>query len=225
MASLNNITLTPDSGTGTKSLTVSASAYTGRVNRSTKFTASNSSLGVTSTNSLVVTQTGHEIFLVDSSIIASDATSATVHGVSNLQSIRITGDLDNGLWNYLSYAAINGVTVSKAALSQSQGYSIPNDPGKAAQYNLSFVFTEIPESVSDVTYNGYINGSSSLKVTVTKRGTGVVTNDIWFSNGESSSSTTSPVNITLGADGDNDDDIRINTNPDTLSWTITASNN
>lgn len=220
MASLNGITLTPDTGTGTKSLSISAGAYQGRENRSTKFTAANSSLGITSSNSLVVTQQGVERFNVQSRNIGSDVTSVTLTGTSNLQQIRATGD---GLWNYLSTATINGTQVTKSQLTS--GYTVePNDPGKSDVYNVSFTFTGIPESVSSVTYNGYINGSQTTKLTVTKTGTG--TRDIWFSSTQSGSKTTDNVTVTLNADGQVTQGIAyVRTDPSDLSWTITASNN
>lgn len=216
MANLNGITLIPDTETGTKTLTISAQEYLGRVNRSAKFTAANSSLGITSSNSLVVTQQGVERFNVQSQNIGSDVMSVTLTGTSNLQQITATGD---GLWTYLSTATINGTQVTKSQLTS--GYTVPNDPGKSDVYNVSFTFTGIPESVDSVTYNGYINGSQTTKLTVTKTGTGV--RDIWFSSTQSGAKTTDNITVTLNADGQvTQGSAYTRTDPSDLSWTITA---
>lgn len=164
MPTYNNITVTPGSGTGTKSLTISATTNTGRNNRSAVVSASGTGKysSVSSSNSLTITQQGKAGFLSVSTNSSTTGFPAeggniTFAGKSNLATITLgSGNLDN----LLSSATINGVSVTKAKLQS--GYTLPNDPGATAEYVVSFTFT-IPanESISStVTYAGTVGGQA-----------------------------------------------------------------
>lgn len=174
MPTYNNISVTPNSGTGNKSLTVSASPNTGRNDRSAGFSlrGTGNYSGTSSSNSLIVTQSGAgSQFLVttNASTNAFPAAGGTITytGTSNLATLTLgTGTLDA----LLTSAMINETQVTKTQLQS--GYSIPNDPGKTLAYPVTIEFT-IPansSTSSTVTYTGSIGGQA---LTVVQSAAGV----------------------------------------------------
>lgn len=160
------ITISPLTGSGEVELSISGSTYTGRESRGTSFTLSGSVGGdpVTPGNALVVTQTGKGAPNGFFSVSTSSSTSAfpaaggtiTYSGTSNKASISIgTGTLDN----VLTSATINSVSVTKSQLQS--GYTVANDPGASAEYNVSFTYT-IPANAdtSTKTFGGTVGGQS-----------------------------------------------------------------
>lgn len=164
MPTSNNISVSPNSGTGNKSLTVSVSENTGRNSRSASFSLKGTGgySSVTSSNTLVVTQSGVNGFInltTSSSTTAFPAAGGTItfSGTSNLASLTLgNGTLDA----LLTSATVNGATVTKAQLQA--GYSIPNDPGATAAYNVTLEFTiPINQSTSEpASYTGSIGGQA-----------------------------------------------------------------
>lgn len=163
MPTTNNITVSPNSGTGARTLTVSALENTGRNSRSANFSLAGTGdySSVLSSNSLVVTQSGVSGFITitttsDTTAFHAAGGTLTYTGYSNLASISIgTGTLDN----CLTSATINGVSgITKSQLQS--GYTVPNDPGASEKYAVTFVYT-IPANQSTsgtVTYSGTIGG-------------------------------------------------------------------
>lgn len=207
MPTSNNISVSPNSGTGNKSLTVSASENTGRDSRSASFSLKGTGdySSVTSSNTLVVTQSGVNGFInltTSSSTTAFPAAGGTLTytGYSNLASISIgSGTLDT----LLTSATINGASVTKAQLQS--GYTVPNDPGANARYAVQFVFT-IPanSSTSDtVSYTGTIGGQS---YTVTQ-------------SAASTSLSFSRRTASVNASGTSGDSVTVNA-PNGVSWEI-----
>ena len=207
MPTSNNISVSPNSGTGNKSLTVSASENTGRNSRSASFSLKGTGdySSVTSSNTLVVTQSGVNGFInltTSSSTTAFPAAGGTItfSGTSNLASLTLgNGTLDA----LLTSATVNGATVTKAQLQA--GYSIPNDPGATAAYNVTLEFTiPINQSTSEpASYTGSIGGQA-LSVVQSAASTSL-----------SFSRSTASVNA-LGTSGDS---VTVNA-PNGVSWEI-----
>lgn len=203
----NIITVSPTSGTGNKSLTVSASENTGRNSRSASFSLKGTGdySSVTSSNTLVVTQSGVNGFInltTSSSTTAFPAAGGTItfSGTSNLASLTLgNGTLDA----LLTSATVNGATVTKAQLQA--GYSIPNDPGATAAYNVTLEFTiPINQSTSEpASYTGSIGGQALSVV-------------------QSAASTTlsfSRSTASVNASGTSGDPVTVNA-PNGVSWEI-----
>lgn len=224
MASLNGITCTPDTGNGDVTLTVTAAPYSGRADNAVKFTAANPTSGLESDNSLVVVQKGKTIFSFTGPLIDSSVTEASISAETNLQSLKATSvGGTKPLWDYLDYAIVNEVRVEKAALIN--GYTVPDDPGEKAAYNVSFCLSGIPDTVDDTEYIGEINGAYS--VNLIKRGTGVIPHNIWFSNGRGASQG-STLEVKLNSDGEiigAVDNPYINTDQEEDTWGITPTQN
>lgn len=207
MPTSNNISVSPNSGTGNKSLTVSASENTGRNSRSASFSLKGTGgySSVTSSNTLVVTQSGVNGFInltTSSSTTAFPAAGGTItfSGTSNLASLTLgNGTLDA----LLTSATVNGATVTKAQLQA--GYSIPNDPGATAAYNVTLEFTiPINQSTSEpASYTGSIGGQALSVV-------------------QSAASTTlsfSRSTASVNASGTSGDSVTVNA-PNGVSWEI-----
>lgn len=205
----NIITVSPTAGTGNKSLTVSASENTGRNSRSASFSLKGTGdySSVTSSNTLVVTQsgTGEPGFInltTSSSTTAFPAAGGTItfSGTSNLASLTLgNGTLDA----LLTSATVNGATVTKAQLQA--GYSIPNDPGATAAYNVTLEFTiPVNQSTSEsASYTGSIGGQALSVV-------------------QSAASTTlsfSRSTASVNASGTSGDSVTVNA-PNGVSWEI-----
>lgn len=203
----NIITVSPTSGTGNKSLTVSASENTGRNSRSASFSLKGTGgySSVTSSNTLVVTQSGVNGFInltTSSSTTAFPAAGGTItfSGTSNLASLTLgNGTLDA----LLTSATVNGATVTKAQLQA--GYSIPNDPGATAAYNVTLEFTiPINQSTSEpASYTGTIGGQALSVI-------------------QSAASTTlsfSRSTASVNASGTSGDSVTVNA-PNGVSWEI-----
>lgn len=174
MPTYNNISVTPNSGTGNKSLTISASPNTGRNDRSAGFSlrGTGNYSGTSSSNSLIVTQSGagsQFLITTNASTNAFPAAGGTITytGTSNLATLTLGSSTLDAL---LTSAMINEVQVTKTQLQS--GYSIPNDPGKTLAYPITIEFT-IPENTSTssaVTYTGSIGGQA---LTVVQSAAGV----------------------------------------------------
>ena len=203
----SNITVSPTAGTGNKSLTVSVSENTGRNSRSASFSLKGTGdySSVTSSNTLVVTQSGVNGFInltTSSSTTAFPAAGGTItfSGTSNLASLTLgNGTLDA----LLTSATVNGATVTKAQLQA--GYSIPNDPGATAAYNVTLEFTiPINQSTSEpASYTGSIGGQALSVV-------------------QSAASTTlsfSRSTASVNASGTSGDSVTVNA-PNGVSWEI-----
>lgn len=224
-----NITVTPTTGTGTNQLTVAGtSGFTGREPFSKTFRASGTGTysGVTSSNMLTVTQRGNVIMMLNnpSGSISVSGGSITITGESNLAKLQLS--LSSGLT--LGSATVNGVVLSSSQLSElsgGNGYTVAGDPGKDEKYSISVVVSAPANSGSQRTFSFTLGDPSESSnrdtVIITQSGT-VTTNQIWFSNGSSSTPSSTDVSITLDADGNivGGADPRINTSPSGVSWTI-----
>lgn len=226
----NGITLEPETGIGVQDLTVSAGTYTGREDRSAIFSASGtgSYSDVKGRNSLAVIQKGLEFIDFSPVEVGADESSATINGSANVAILKISGSTGS-IWDYLSSAEVNDVTVTKTQLSE--GYTVPNDPGKSEAYTVTFYFENLPANTgaSTVLYSGAVtggNGTPSKNVVINKLPSGAQDVSIWFSNGQSSDPTTATITINLDADGNisGGSTPYINTIPTDVSWTINTEN-
>lgn len=222
----NGITLEPETGIGVQDLTVSAGTYTGREDRSAIFSAfgTGSYSDVRGRNSLAVIQRGHEFIDFSPVQVGANESSATINGSANVAVLRISGDTGS-VWDYLSSAEVNGVSVTKEQLSS--GYEVPGDPGKALAYTVTLVFANLPENTgtSIVTYSGAItggDGTPSSEVKINKLPSEVQEVSVWFSNGASSVPTTELIEVTLDANGNITGGATpyINTDPTGVDWII-----
>lgn len=161
MPTSNNITVLPNTGDRTTTLSISGSVNTGRGSRTARFALNGTGdySHIHAASDLVVTQSGKSAFISltpdgDVTAFSSEGGQLTYTGASNMQSISIgTGTLDN----CLTSATINGVSVTKSQLQS--GYTVVGDPGLTAEYSVSFVFT-IPANSSGATYTGTIGGNA-----------------------------------------------------------------
>lgn len=244
MATKNNITVVTrggsEEGIGTQQLTVSGlQNYTGRDPFSATFKANgtNTYSSVTSSNMLTVTQSGSFIIKLtnpESNVPASGG-NISITGEANLKKLKLT----IGSNMTLVSATINDASLTseqRAQLASSSGYIVTGDPGASAKYNISItVSVQANSSTSsrelELSMKDPEDGTKTDTATITQNGSSSPqpTNQVWFSNGSSSSPSTSPsiVTINLNADGslaNPNDDPRVNTSPSGVSWTISASN-
>ena len=239
MATKNNITVTcggSNEGIGTQQLTVSGlQSYTGRNPFSATFKANgtNTYSSVTSSNMLTVTQSGSYIIRLtnpESNVPASGG-NITITGEANLKKLKLTV----GSNMTLTSATINDVSLTSEQLTQltsSTGYIVTGDPGASAKYNIS-ITVSVPANSStssrelELSVEDPEDGTKTDTATIAQNGSPSPqpTNQVWFSNGSSSSPSTSNVTIDLGADGnlDSSDDPRVNTSPSGVEWVITPN--
>lgn len=126
------ITVSPSSGTGNGTITLTAQAFTGRVNRTGTVTVTTAG-GKTAT--VACTQTAKTLFVAAGTAqnVTYDKTTATVSFTTNAQKFKIT--VASGLT--LGAVTANGVAVTAA----SGIYTPANDPGATAQYTVTAVVT------------------------------------------------------------------------------------
>lgn len=226
----NGITLSPDSGISVQTLTVSAGEYSGREDRSAMFSAKGTGTysDVIGRNSLVVVQKGHAFIDIPKVEMQSNDTTVIVNGSANVAVLKITAT-QGSIWDYLSSATIDGVSVTKQQLVT--GYTIPSDKGKSTAYSIELNFTGFPKNTgaSVVTYSGSVtdaDGTVSETISVDHLSSEVQEVSIWFSNGQSTDPTTAAVTVNLDADGNisGGSTPYINTIPTGVSWVINTEN-
>lgn len=183
MAKPSWVTTQPSSGTGNGSVKVSASAYTGRTQRSGSLTyTADGAEDVMQT----VSQKGKAEFVTVQNASATKAGgSVTITGKSNSSKLTFalgTGDLTISLPS--SYTA--------AGKSATSGTAISGDPGGSAEFDFSIT--------SSVPANGTI-AARSRQITVTTAGGQSATSTLTQAAGATTLSV-SPNAVTLEADGE-----------------------
>jgi len=212
MPTSNQITIDLAQGSGNTTLTISASANTGREPRTAMFTAKGTGLfdEITSANNLIVTQSGAAEFislytLSSTTNFPAEGGELVYTGSSNMAAIVMgSGTLDE----CLDFAMINNVRVTLGQLQS--GYVLPNNAGKYEAYPVEFHFT-IPANAggTSVSYGGTIGGN-----------TYTITQGISAAQTLSFSATTATVN----SDGTITSGSVAVVAPDGLSWVITNVN-
>ena len=222
MATYNNITLLPGSGSGDTGLSITATDNWGREGRNAVFTAENTDLNIQSDNNLIVTQSGHAAFIsLENATVPSSGGVVTMSGYSNYQTLTFS-DLagGNSLLTYFQSAAISTDITVTDVQDLTSGYSPTGDPGSTNRYPIILTFN-IPSAADAGTYTFSVNGNT---FTCTKEGgSQPVETEIWFSDGQSSTPSSINLTITLDADGNRTGGASspyINTDPSGTSWTI-----
>ncbi len=182
MAKPTWVTAQPSSGTGNGTVQVSATAHTGRVQRTGELTykADGADDVVQS-----VTQKGKEEFVTVENVSASKAGgSVTVKGNSNSSKLTFalgTGNITITLPN----------TYTAAGKSATNGTAISGDPGASAEFEFSLAIT-VPANTTVE--------AKSRQVTVTTAGGQAATSTISQAAGDAALEVL-PASITLEADG------------------------
>jgi hypothetical protein len=217
----NFATITPDSGSGDATLTISATKNTGRNSRTVTISAREASGTLTSSNNLSISQDGAEEFITISSVgtAVKDGGNVNVIFTSNSRSFIARVGAPVG---YSSQTpVIKSIDVNGSAVSISGTNNITvtptGDPGATAQYTVTMVVT-IPANTatSVVKYPVTITSTTTASI----NGTGNINQagaDKYLkfvnSNGEEISS------ISVDADGTAVNSARISSN---IAWTLTT---
>jgi len=206
------ITISPTTGTGGATLSISGSAYTGRNSRSASFSL-NGTAGddtpVPSANSLVVTQSGAAEFISLSTTSSTSSFPAaggdiTFSGTSNLEKIKLAFGNDASSSDFTS-ASINNGTAITTVSSFTSGDGYTSNLGTDAAYSVSFTF-HIPtntDSSDGKTYKyKFTVGSSTYDVTVNQSAASAYT--LAFSSSTATvnadGTLTSPSSVSVSAD-------------------------
>lgn len=202
MAYASWLTPSPTSGSGNGSVTVSASAYTGRVARTTTMTfqaADCSDVPVT------VSQTGKTEFVTiqsTASVAKAGVTTLTITGSSN--SSKLTFSLGSSPTLSLTLPA----SYTAGGATTTNGTAITGDPGASQQYNFSIAFSNIPENTTIDALTAQLivtaNGGQSATCTITQ-----AAGDAYLN--------VTPSTITLAADGTETGTATVTSN---TSWTV-----
>lgn len=193
------ITVSPTSGTGNGTSSITAPAYTGRNQRTGTITVTTNG-GQTAT--VAVTQSALAAFVTagGNQSISATATAATVTFTSNVQAFKVTPT---------GGASITSVKVNGTAVTASGGVYTPSgDPGGSAQYTVEIVVS-VPANttITAKTFTVKLEHSTTASIS------GTVTIN---QSAGSSSISVSPTSLTFAAGGETKT-INITSND---SWTI-----
>ena len=126
------ITVNPSSGTGNGTITLTASAFTGRVNRTGTVTVTTNG-GKTAT--VACTQTAKALFITPgaNTNVAAAITTSKLTFTTNAKAFKL---------NPGSGVTVGAVTANKAAVTAASGiYTPASDPGASAQYTVEVTIT------------------------------------------------------------------------------------
>lgn len=217
----NFATITPDSGSGDATLTISATKNTGRKSRTVTISARETDGTLTSSNNLDITQEGATEFIKISSVgtAVKDGGNVNVVFTSNCKSFIAKVEAPTG---YSSQTPIiNSISVNNSAVSLSGTNNITvtptGDPGATAQYNVTMVVT-IPANAaaSIVKYPVTITSATTASVV----GTGDINQAgaekyLKFTNNQGAEISF----IYINADGAPSTSAKISSN---IAWTLTT---
>lgn len=122
-----NLTITPQSGSGNATVSVAGNANTGRYSRSKSITIQGAGVAA---KTVTVNQLGKTEFITigEAMTVAASATSLTIKGKSNAESLSVNIPVDKiGLSGYTQYYVSN--------TSYNSGSAINGDPGASEQYD------------------------------------------------------------------------------------------
>ena len=217
----NFVTITPDSGSGDATLTISATKNTGRNSRTVNISAKETGGTLTSSNNLEITQEGAIEFIKISSVgtAVKDGGNVNVVFTSNSKSFIAKVDAPTGYSSQIP--VIKSISVKDSAVSLSGTNNITvtptDDPGATAQYTVTMVVT-IPAnaSVSIVKYPVTITSATTASIV----GTGDINQAgaekyLKFTNSQGSEIAF----IRVDADGTPSTGAKVSSN---IAWTLTT---
>lgn len=172
----------PTSGSGNTKISVSAAAYTGRVQRSTSLVVA--ATGVETPETVVVKQKAIPEYVDLQANASIDKTGGTLTITGKSNSAKLTFTLTPPGENALTLTLPANYTVNGAQVSN--GAAIEGDPGASAEYDFSIVFTDIPANATvgnltnqlDVTTDGGQTDSCPITQTAGDPTLSVSTNEI-----------------------------------------------
>ena len=235
MAQLNGITVTSTSSTGTQTLTISGTQYTGRESRGAVFNANSTNLStnINSSNSLKVTQSGigPSMSMPDSTVDAAGNTSKEITGSSNLATLKFSGTLAQYLTGARVVVGNQTIQLDVTALKSASGYDMTqsglNDPGKAALYPVILTFN-IPASAPSGDLTGTIGDGTTNKTFKITKSSPVTSDSLTFTSTRSADLVSNDIEITLTSDGNyvsgESRTVKLEASNESIQWTITASN-
>ena len=139
----NFATITPDSGSGDATLTISATKNTGRNSRTVTISARETSGTLTSSNNLDITQEGATEFIKISSIGTAVKEGGNVNVVFTSNSRSFIAKVEAPAGYSSQVPIINSISVNGSAVSLSGTNNITvtptGDPGATAQYTVTMV--------------------------------------------------------------------------------------
>lgn len=122
-----NLTITPQSGSGNATVSVAGNANTGRNSRSKNITIQGAGVAA---KTVTINQLGKSEFITigEAMTVVASATSLTIKGKSNAESLSVTIPVDKiGLAGHTKYYVSN--------ISYNSGSAINGDPGASEQYD------------------------------------------------------------------------------------------
>lgn len=217
----NFATITPDSGSGDSTLTISATKNTGRNSRTVNISAKETNGTLTSSNNLEITQEGATEFIKISSVGTAVKDGGNVNVVFTSNSRSFIARVDAPVGYSSQTPVIKSINVNGSAVSISGTNNITvtptGDPGAIAQYTVTIVVTiptnaatsvvKYPVTITSAT-TASINGTGNINQAGADKYLKFVNN-----NGEEISS------ISVDADGTAVNSARISSN---IAWTLTT---
>lgn len=217
----NFATITPDSGSGDATLTISATKNTGRNSRTVNISAKETNGTLTSSNNLEITQEGATEFIKISSVGTAVKDGGNVNVVFTSNSRSFIARIDAPVGYSSQTPVIKSIDVNGSAVSISGTNNITvtptGDPGATAQYTVTMVVTiptnaatsvvKYPVTITSTT-TASINGTGNINQAGADKYLKFVNN-----NGEEISS------ISVDADGTAVNRARISSN---IAWTLTT---
>lgn len=217
----NFATITPDSGSGDATLTISATKNTGRNSRTVTISAKETGGTLTSSNNLSISQDGAIEFIKISSVgtAVKDGGNVNVMFTSNSKSFIARVDAPTGYSSQIP--VIKSISVNDSAVSLSGTNNITvtptGDPGATAQYTVTMVVT-IPANAatSIVKYPVIITSATIASIS----GTGDINQAgaekyLKFVNSHGAEISS----VTINADGTATTGAKVSSN---IAWTITT---
>lgn len=217
----NFATITPDSGSGNSTLSISATKNTGRNPRTITISAKETNGTLTSSNNLEITQKGATEFIKVSSIGTAVKDGGNVNVVFTSNSKSFIAKIDAPAGYSSQVPVIKSISIDGSAVSISGTNNITvtptGDPGATAQYTVTMVVT-IPANAatSVVSYGVTVTSATTASIS----NTGVINQagaekylKFVNSNGEEISS------VNIDADGTAVNSARISSN---IAWTLTT---
>lgn len=217
----NFATITPDSGSGDATLTISATKNTGRNSRTVNISAKETNGTLTSSNNLEITQEGATEFIKISYVGTAVKDGGNVNVVFTSNSRSFIARIDAPVGYSSQTPVIKSIDVNGSAVSISGTNNITvtptGDPGATAQYTVTMVVTiptnaatsvvKYPVTITSTT-TASINGTGNINQAGADKYLKFVNN-----NGEEISS------ISVDADGTAVKSARISSN---IAWTLTT---
>lgn len=184
MAKASWCTVSPSSGTGNKTVSVTGSTHTGRVQRTTTLTVKTTTGSPVQTKTVDVIQSPKAEFISGTASYSASATTTTVS---------ISGTSNSSKLTFTSSGIVASVTNFKVnEVSATSGTAISGDPGATAQYNWT--------ATANITVNATISTRTGT-VTVTCQDSAKTLIATINQSAGAATLSVSKTSITLGQDG------------------------